>query len=280
MDKIVALVLLISLMFGTGLQVDREHLIEVLKNYGLLFRALLANFIIVPVLAVVLVRIFHLSDAVATGVLLMAIAPGVPFVILAAGRKKGGSHGLAIALAIILPALSLITIPITAPIVLPANENASIPPGHLLSLLLFQVVPLLIGALIGDRAPAAASKLVRPFTLLTGASLLVLIVLLAPAMAKSVATVYGSRGMLAELVLVILSIAAGYILGGSERLYRRTLGIGTALRNVGLAVVIATGSFAGTDVSAVVMTYLLIQAIVVGLVGAYFTRTVKAEEAA
>lgn len=277
--KIIALVLLISLMFGTGLQVDRRHMLAVFKNYWLMLGALIANFVIVPILGAVLVRLFHLSDEVATGVLLMAIAPGVPFVVLAGGRKKGGSLGFAITLAIILPALSLITIPITAPLVLPAGEAASVPPGHLLPLLLFQVVPLLIGAIVGDRAPDAAAKLVRPFTLLTLLSLIVLLVMLAPAIAKSVGAVYGTRGILTELILVVLSVATGWILGGANAACRHTLAAGTALRNVGLAAVIATDSFAGTAASAVVMTYLLVQAIVVALVGAIFKRTAEAEEA-
>lgn len=266
-------------MFGTGLQVNRAHLLDVLKNYGLLLRALLANFIIVPILGVLLVRAFHLSDAVATGVLLMAIAPGVPFVVLAAGQKKGGSLGFAVTLAIIMPALSLVTIPLTAPLVLPASEDVHVPPGHLISLLLFQVVPLLLGVLLGDRAPAAAGKLVRPLTLVTLASLLALLVMLAPAIAKSVETVYGSRGMITELALVVLSIATGWVLGGPQIEYQHTLGIGTALRNIGLAAVIATDSFAGTAVSATVLTYLLIQAIVVGVVSAFFKRTAKTGEA-
>ena len=179
-----------------------------------------------------------------------------------------------------MPVLSLFTIPLTAPLVLPPGEAAAVPPGHLVPILLFQVVPLLIGAIIGDRAPAFAAKLVRPDFAVTILSLLVMIVLLGPPLWQSITTVFGSRGMITELVLVLLSLATGWLLGGPDRNFRRTLGIGTALRNIGLALVIASSSFKGTAVSAAVMTYLLVQAVVVSLVGVYFKRTATQESQA
>ena len=48
--KIVALVMLVSLTFGAGLQVNVPNLVAVLKNYSLLARALIANFVIVPLI--------------------------------------------------------------------------------------------------------------------------------------------------------------------------------------------------------------------------------------
>ncbi len=52
--------------------------------------------------------------------------------------------------------------------------------------------------------------------------------------------------MWAILVLVLLSIATGWILGGPQPEYRRTLSIATALRNIGTCTVIATATFPDT----------------------------------
>ena len=49
-EQLLAALMLVSLTLGTGLQVDRDHLKAILKNVGLLGRALLAKFIIVPAL--------------------------------------------------------------------------------------------------------------------------------------------------------------------------------------------------------------------------------------
>jgi BASS family bile acid:Na+ symporter len=274
--KIVTLILLISMMLNVGLQSNREHLLAVLKNYGLMGRALLANFILVPIFGVLIVRLFQLHEDIATGFLLMAIAPGVPFVVAAGGRKKGGSLGFAVALAFIMPTLSVLTVPITAQWVLPSGAAAHVPAPHILpTLALFQLVPLIVGMLIAANAPTLAEKLERPLGVVFLLSVVALLVLLGPNIARAVASVYGSRGILADLTLVVLSLATGWILGGPESPFRHTLSIATALRNIGLCAVVAASDFPNSLVAPAVMTYLIVQAIVCTLVGAYFTRTSK-----
>jgi len=273
-QKIVAIVMLVSLMLSAGLEINREHLVAALKNYGLLGRALLANFIIVPLFGVVIARVFHLDEYVAIGVLLMAIARGVPFLVRAAGRKPGGSLGLATALAFIMPALSILTIPLTARLIFPPDAQAHVPFVQLVVTLVgFQLVPLLIGLLIADRAPTIAAKLQRPLLLLFAVAVVVLLVALGPTLLKAVASVFGSRGILAMLAIVLLSLLTGWILGGPTEEYRRTLSIATCLRNIGACAVIATASFPDTLVAPTVLTYLLIQFLVSALFGVYLKRS-------
>jgi bile acid:Na+ symporter, BASS family len=263
-------------MLHTGLEVDRAHLKAVLKNWSLFGRALIANFIIIPIFGVLLSQAFHLSDPIATGFLLMAIAPGVPFLTLSGGRRKGGSLGFAAALALIMQALAIITVPITARFVLPLNDGLHVPVGSLIgTLLLVQLVPLLLAMVLAERMPAAAARLEGPFMFVVAACIVALLVLLAPTIAKSVASVYGSNGLLAMLAMVVLSIATGWVFGGAERAHRRTLAIATALRNIALAALVATTAFPGSDAAAAVVTYFLIQVIVTMLVGTYFTRTAQ-----
>jgi bile acid:Na+ symporter, BASS family len=277
LQKIAAIVMLVSLMLSAGLEINREHLMSALRDFGLLVGALIANFIIVPILGVVLVRLFHLEGDVAIGFLLMAIAAGVPFLVRAAGRQPGGNLGFAAALAFILPALSIVTIPVTAHFVLPPDAVAHVPVVKLvITLVVFQLVPLLIGLLITDRAPAFAAKAQRPLLLLFFVAVLTLLVILGPALVKAVASVYGSNGMLAMLVIVLLSVAAGWLLGGPAVENRRTLGIATALRNIGTCAVIATASFPDTLVGPTVLTYFLIQFIVTVLFRIYFHRSAAA----
>lgn len=273
-QKITALVMLISLMLSAGLEINREQLMAALKNVGLIARALLANFIIVPIFGVVFVRLFHVAGDVAIGVLLMAIAPGVPFLVRAAGRQTGGSLGFAAALAFIMPALSIITIPLTAPLVFPPDALAHVPAVQLgITLVIFQLVPLLIGLLVADRAPALAEKLKRPLTLVFFIAVIVLLVILGPSLVEAVTSVYGSHGILAMLVIVLLSVATGWLLGGPTGEYRRTLGIATALRNIGTCAVIASASFPDTLVSPTVLVYFLVQFIVTVIFRIFFHRS-------
>ena len=273
-QKIAAIVMLVSLMLAAGLEINREHLMAALKNVGLLARALLANFIIVPIIGYVVVRLFQVEGYIAVGILLMAIAAGVPFLVRAAGRQPGGSLGLAAALAFIMPALSIVTIPLTALLVLPPDMKASVPFVQLIvSLVGIQLVPLLIGLLIADRAPALAAKLQRPLTLLFAVAVIALLIIIGPELLKDVVAVYGSHGMLAAFVIVLLSLLTGWVLGGPEPQNRRTLSIATALRNIGTCAVIGTASFPNTLVTPTVLVYLLIQFVVTVILRIYFGRT-------
>ncbi|HEY1429022.1 MAG TPA: bile acid:sodium symporter, partial [Candidatus Tumulicola sp.] len=261
------------------LEVDREHLGATFKRFGLTVRALLANFIIVPLIGVIVVRLFQLPADIATGVLLMAIAPGVPFV-LASVRKRGGRMALAVELAVVLPLLSIVTVPITAALVLPAVAEAKLPFGKFaMTLVLFQLLPLLLGIICGYRLPKVAEKIARPLQFVFFGSAIVLLVMLFPDLARSFATVYGSLRIFAILIIVLLSMATGWLLGGPESQDRRVLGLGTSLRNVGLCALIATSTLRDTRVASGVLTYLVIQMIVSTGFGAYFARKTKQAQA-
>jgi len=267
-QKLIAITLLVSMMFDAGLQVRPADFALVIKSRGLFLRALLGNFLIVPIVGVLVCRLFHLNDAIATGLLLMAIAPGVPFVILAGGRQKGGSHELAILLAITLPALATFTVPFAVPLVLPGAERSEVPPGQLVGLLLFQLVPLLLGLLVSLRFAALAPKLSRIAKPLTIVALVALLLVLGPTIVKSAALVFGSLGILAMLVTVALSLATGWFLGGPLREHRVTLAFGTALRNPAIAIAIAGVMSPSETISASVVTYFLVQAIAAAAFGA------------
>ena len=278
-EKIAAIVMLVSMMLNAGLEINVEHLLAALKNYGLLARALLANFIVIPIFGVLLARAFHLDQYVAIGFVLMALAPGVPFLVRAAGRTPGGSLGFAASLAFIMPALSIVTIPLSARfifaagLIAPADVAGHVPFGRIaVTLVGFQLVPLLVGLLIANRAPKLAAKLRRPLLLLFVVAVVALLAILGPTLVKAVASVYGSSGMLAILVLVLLSVGTGWILGGPAIQSRRTLSIATMLRNIGTCAVVATATFPKTLVAPTVLTYIIIQFLISIIFRVYFHR--------
>lgn len=278
--KILAFVFLVSLTFEAGLQVNWEHLKAILHDYGLLGRALLANFVVVPLLGVLLAKWLHLAGPVATGFLLMAIAPGIPFILVQV-RKRGGRLGLAVTLEFLLPLISVATVPITAALVLPDPAMARLPMGRfVVTLLLSQLLPLLAGIVVGVRAPDSAARLLRPIKIVAVVAVLALGVMLAPKLASSIKEVYGSNGMWAALCLVVLSLMVGWALGGPVREDRRSLAFSTALRNIGLCALIATSSFETPLVVAMALTYFVIQFVTTSIVGVYFKRTADAPKTA
>ncbi len=272
-EKLAVVVFLACFMLLAGLQCDFAELREAFQSPMRLLRIFAANFVVVPILGVIVVRLFQLDTYVATGILLMAISPGVPFLPLIAGTKKGGSAGLATGLAVILPAVSIITVPITAPLVLPADAQAHIPfASFIVSLLLFQLLPLVVGLFIRARSDKVApmlTKLVVAVLVVAGIAVLFFLV---PQMGKAFAAVYGSRGLMASLLIIVLCAFVGWLLGGKTAEYRVTLSISTIMRNVGLATLIATENFHDTVAGAVVLAYFVMQFIFANLIGMYYKR--------
>lgn len=271
LQKIVPIVLLVSLTLTAGLLVNRAAMLDTVKRVGVLLRALVVNFIVVPALAVLVTRAFHLAEPIATGLLLMAMAPGVPFILMAGGRKKGGSLELAIELTFILAALSTITIPLTARLLLPEGGSASIPLSQLTALGLFQLLPLLVGALLAARRPSLAQAITPVVKRLTTISLIAFFAVNMPQILRSFALLFGSLGVIAMLTIIVLSIVTGWLAGGRRAAYRHTLAIGTALRNPGAAAVIAS-TFPSPAVKATVVTYLILQFVIANVAGGMFKR--------
>ncbi len=283
LPKILALVMIVSTMLSAGLQVDRRRLVETLRRYNLLGRALLANFVLVPLCAVLLVRFFHVETGVAVGIVLMALAPGVPFLVNSAGRTQGGSLSFALTIAFCFAALSVITVPITIQFVLPPAAAAQVPVVKFLTTLVaFQLAPLVLGALIAPRiATPVADKLVKLLHLAFLVAALVLVVLIFPRIVSWVSTVYGVGHLLVIAAIGAFSLLVGWLLGGPDRQYRRTLSIATLMRNIGLCALIGTEpAFADTAVVPTIFSYFLITFVLSLPVRVYYRRTRNASMAA
>jgi bile acid:Na+ symporter, BASS family len=276
--KFLALVLIVSAMFGAGLQVDRRHLVETLHHYDLIGKALLANFVLVPAFAFAMVAVAHLESGIATGILLMAMAPGVPFIVRSAGRKLGGSLAFATEIAVFFSALSVITIPITARVLLPPDAQLRVPAqSFLTTLIAFQLAPLLLGIFIAPYIAAnvkvRALKVVDLVFMVAG---VVFLVLAFPKLATSVGAVYGFGRLAVIAAIGIFSLAAGWLFGGPENEHRRTLAIATDLRNVGLCLAIGTAQFADTLAVPAIVAYFVVTFCLSIPVRIYLKRTMPA----
>lgn len=260
MPKLLALIMVISTMLSAGLQLDWDHVRATLHQYGLIVRALVANFVLVPLVAVILVRFFHTNLEVATGIVLMSLAPGVPFLVNSAGRKAGGSLAFALTIAFFFAALSVITIPLTVELIRPASAPNVPVLRFLTTLVLFQLVPLAVGAILSPRvASPVADRLVKILHLIFLVAAVALFALLMGRIVQSVSVIYGYGHLAIIIILGAFSIAAGWLLGGPNDQYRRTLSIATLMRNVGLCSLIASADeFKGTLVLPAVLSYFII----------------------
>ena len=266
--NLLAATTLIEMMVTIGLGVTVSDVLRVSKSWGLVARALLANYILVPGAAVGLLVLFHANPMVAAGFLVAAVCPGAPygppFTVMAKGNAT-----LAVGLMVILAASSAIIAPLLLRFLLPlvaGNTALNINVFKMVGTLLgAQLLPLCLGLWIRHRRPLLADRLKKPASVLSLAlNLLTLAVIIAVQfrMLREIRL----RGYLGMLCLVIASMAAGRLMGGRPCEGPKGMVLTTSVRNVGVSLVIATGSFPGTAAITSATAYALCQTIVIACV--------------
>ena len=73
------LVFIVTSMLGMGFSLTVPQIIAPLKNTRLLVLSLVANFVIVPILVLLIVRVLPLSEGLQIGLILVGLAAGAPF---------------------------------------------------------------------------------------------------------------------------------------------------------------------------------------------------------
>ncbi len=271
------LVFVIGSMASMGLSLKMAQIIAPLKNVKLVILALVANFILVPLLAVVITLVIPLDQPIRIGLILLATAAGAPFLPKLAEAAKG-SAAFSVGLMVLLMVVTIIYLPIVLPLLLGGVE---VNPWDIAqSLIVLMLIPLAIGLVAKARYAEIAAKIQPTFGQASNLALLVLTVAGLVLNFRDMIGLVGSLGLLAGVIFIVVSLVIGYFLGGSDGGTRSVMGLGTAQRNISAALVVAGQNF---DLD--VITYLMVIA-VIGLVvlmptaGELGKRNAKAAEAA
>jgi BASS family bile acid:Na+ symporter len=279
-------VTLFEMMVSIGLGVTFADLIGVVKNGRLIGMAALANYVCVPVAAVGLLLLFHADPFVAAGLLIAAVCPGAPYGPPFTGIAKG-NVARAVGLMAILAGSSALLAPLLLQGLLPLHLYflPPLPPESppleidvvrmVGTLLVAQFLPLCIGLGVRQWRPAIAARLKRPANLL---SLVLNLLTFGVILTVQWGMLMGIpiRAYLGMLVLVLVSVGAGWLLGGPGSENRTAMTMATAVRNVGVSLVIATGSFAGTKAVTAATAFAIFQTIVMALVALGWGRLLAA----
>jgi BASS family bile acid:Na+ symporter len=254
---ILVTVTLIEMMIAVGLSVRLADLAAVFQNKGLLVRALVANYVVVPAVTVGMLVVFETSPLVTAGFLILAVCPGAPYgpPFTAVAR---GEVSTSVGLMIVLAASSAVCAPLLLQFLLPlvSGESGLQFDAKRIAATLFltQLLPLAAGLAARQCWPAIAARLLVPAQIVSKIlNLLTLCLILAanfPDLLKI--RLVGYAGM---LLLLIASLSVGWLLGGRSCRVRRAFTVTTALRNVGVGLVIATSSFPGTPAVIAVVAY-------------------------
>jgi BASS family bile acid:Na+ symporter len=276
--NLLAAVTLFEMMVSIGLGVTFADLISVARNGHLIGMAALANYVCVPAAAVGLLLLFHADALVAAGFLIAAVCPGAPYGPPFTGIAKG-NVARAVGLMTILAGSSALAAPLLLHFLLPltsGDEEVQINVVKMVStLLIAQFLPLCIGLGIRHWRPALADRLKKPANLLSLALNLVTFGVILTVQWDMLMGI-PIRGYLGMLALVLVGVGVGWLLGGPGSENRTAMTMATSVRNVGVSLVIATGSFAGTKAVTAATAFAIFQTIVMALVALGWGRLLAA----
>lgn len=231
-----------GLVFSAGLQLHWRSVAAALarcpkgKVIGL-------NFLGIPALAFVLVRVFAVPDEIAQGILLLGAAPFAP-VVPTFVRMAKGDPALAAALTGLIPFLSAVL----TPLICAVSLNLHFQFGSALALLLSTITaPLAAGLALHHFYPGQSQRTAKWIQVVAeGAGLAGLILVVATQI--TIITGLGWRPVAAVGILSELSFLAGWWCGGADRRARMVVAFGSSNRNIALALLIAAQNFPATGV--------------------------------
>jgi predicted Na+-dependent transporter len=245
---------LVTVMLSIGLEVTIGECLAALRNKRLIISALVANFVLVPLLGLGITRIVPMAPAIVTGFMLLAAAPGAVFAINFT-RTMRGSVPTAAAVLFLLTLLSVAVTPPLAGLLLGIDQRLALHyEEHLRAFFLYFISPLLVGFSLNRWARHLALILRKPASTCAGIFFVTSAVLMLSV--RSAATkAIGINAVMAMLLLLAGSMVIGWIMGGPDRGTRPVMAVNTGMRNVALCLAIAARSFPGTDVELAVVAF-------------------------
>ena len=238
------LTFVITSMLAMGLALTMSQIVAPLKNLRLVVLALIANFVVVPLVGWGVGQLFGLSEGLAIGFLLIGTAAGAPFLPKLAEVAKG-NIAFSVGLMVLLMVLTVIYMPIALPLLI---EGVEVDAWDIASSLIFlMLLPLAIGLTVKALWDDLAKKLEPTMGTISSIAIALLIVAGIIANWSSIVGIIGTGGLAAILVFLIFSFVVGYFAGGSDPHTRSVLGLGTAQRNLSAAFVVALQNFSDND---------------------------------
>lgn len=249
---------LILAVIAVGLQSRWSDLVYALYRPLLILRGIAAVNVLVPLTAVTLVSILALDPVVKAGIILMAVSPLSPIVpgnMLKAGATSSFTTGLCVVLVL----LSILIVPLTLALLsqaFPADVRFS--PIAAAELAISSILlPLLIGLVHNALFPTFAWKAAKIAQTLSGAGLMLYMLVTTATLWDSMVALLGDGGLLAIVLTIGTGLLAGHILGGPGSNDRKALSAAAAIRHPGLAGAIIAANFTDPRIGSVTMIFLL-----------------------
>ena len=199
-------------MLAMGLGLTLAQIVQPLKNVRLVVLALLANFVLVPLLAFVITLIIPLDQSLKIGLIVLATCAGAPFLVLEAQGAKA-NLGVAVGVMTMLMVVTIFYLPVVLPLLLVGVEVDAASIAR--SLIVLMLIPLILGLLIKSNAPDTAKNWQPVMNKIGGLGILILLVVGLGLNLSNVISLIGTGGFLALLLFIVISLFIGFAAGRS-----------------------------------------------------------------
>ena len=265
LKQIVMLALQVSILltvFGFGLRATVDDLLYLVRRPGLFVRAILAVFVIMPIVAVLLARMFNFPT-VKIALVALAISP-VPPILPTKETKAGGHAAFALGLMAWLSLLSIVAVPLSLALLgwlfgRPLEEPLSAIAGVMLK---GALVPLSAGMLVRAIVPDFAERLEKPVTLVAKVLLPLAVLVLVAGALPTIWELIGSGAVIAIVLFTLAGLLIGHVLGGPDPDHSVALALATASRHPAIAFTVAAANFPDVRFGGIILLYLIVSAIV------------------
>lgn len=256
--SIATIVFTVASMLSVGLSFTVAELAGPLREIRRVAVALVVNFVLVPALAIVVIRLFGLAPARGLGVFLVGAAAGAPFVIKLVSAANGPVARTA-TLLVLLVVGTVAYLPIVVPYALTHPSWTGIarapvaPLAIAVPLIVTVLAPMAVGLAIRAGAARFAVRAQPHLGRTASIALIVLVIATVLANLPAIAGVLASATAPAIAVVIVGAFVIGFALG-SDHERRIVLGLGSGQRNIAAAMIVAVESIGDADTISVVVT--------------------------
>jgi ACR3 family arsenite transporter len=238
-------IFVVTSIAAMGLQLTVREILAPLKKTWLIAVSLVANFVIIPLFAILILTIFPLEPGLSTGLLIVATAAGAPSLPKAMDIIRGN-----VAFAIGLTFLLILITIFYMPLVLPRLISVAMvdQTSTILYLIVFMLLPLIISMRIRVQKPDLAEFLYPYVDRISNIAILFIFIpyligLFTSDFSARAGALLGIKGILVAILFIIGAFAIGYLLGGPDIRNREVLAFGTGFRNVSAALIVVTANY-------------------------------------
>lgn len=259
----------VASMLSVGLGHTVREVIGPLRDLHGVVRALVANFVLVPLVAVLVLRLLPLEQPHAIGLFLIATAAGAPFLIKLTMAADSDVALSATLLVLLLPA-TIVYMPLVVPLALPDAPVSAL--AIAVPLVVTMLLPLAAGLLVRERWERWAGRLRPSMGTVSNVSLVVLVLATILVNLRGILDILLTVAILAALLVIGSAFVIGYLLGGRDRESREVLGLGTSQRNIAAATVVSTQAVGHPDTLVMVIVSSLVGFAVLFPIAAWLRR--------